>query len=75
MDDIEAITQLKGRYCRTMDTKDWAAMRLFLRQDEERAAVQQVIKRGIGRFQVLVALVGGAMVIINLLQLFHIISL
>jgi hypothetical protein len=27
MDDIEAIKQLKARYCRTMDTKDWAAMR------------------------------------------------
>ena len=27
MDDIEAIKQLKGRYCRTMDTKDWEAMR------------------------------------------------
>jgi len=24
--DIEAITQLKARYFRTMDTKDWAAM-------------------------------------------------
>lgn len=28
MDDVEAIKQLKARYCRTMDTKDWAAMRL-----------------------------------------------
>jgi hypothetical protein len=27
MDDLEAIKQLKARYCRTMDTKDWAAMR------------------------------------------------
>jgi uncharacterized protein (TIGR02246 family) len=27
MDDIEAIRQLKARYCRAMDTKDWAAMR------------------------------------------------
>ncbi len=27
MDDIEAIKQLKARYCRTMDTKDWAGMR------------------------------------------------
>ncbi|MCB1690508.1 MAG: nuclear transport factor 2 family protein [Halioglobus sp.] len=27
MDDIEAIKQLKARYFRTMDTKDWAAMR------------------------------------------------
>ena len=27
MDDIEAIKQLKARYCRTMDTKDWTAMR------------------------------------------------
>jgi uncharacterized protein (TIGR02246 family) len=27
VDDIEAIKQLKARYCRTMDTKDWAAMR------------------------------------------------
>ena len=27
MDDLEAIRQLKARYFRTMDTKDWAAMR------------------------------------------------
>ena len=27
MDDIEAIRRLKARYFRTMDTKDWAAMR------------------------------------------------
>lgn len=27
MDDIEAIKQLKARYFRTMDTKDWEAMR------------------------------------------------
>jgi uncharacterized protein (TIGR02246 family) len=27
MDDIDAIRQLKARYFRTMDTKDWAAMR------------------------------------------------
>lgn len=33
MDDIEAIKQLKGRYCRTMDTKDWAAMRQVLTGD------------------------------------------
>lgn len=26
-DDVEAIKQVKARYCRTMDTKDWAAMR------------------------------------------------
>jgi uncharacterized protein (TIGR02246 family) len=25
IEDIEAIKQLKARYCRTMDTKDWAA--------------------------------------------------
>lgn len=28
MNDIEAIKQLKARYFRTMDTKDWDAMRL-----------------------------------------------
>ena len=33
MDDIEAIKQLKGRYCRTMDTKDWAAMRRLFTDD------------------------------------------
>ena len=33
MDDIEAIKQLKGRYCRTMDTKDWAAMRQVFTDD------------------------------------------
>ncbi len=27
MNDIEAIKQLKARYFRTMDTKDWSAMR------------------------------------------------
>lgn len=27
MDDVEAIRQLKARYFRLMDTKDWAAMR------------------------------------------------
>lgn len=27
MDDIESIKQLKGRYFRTMDTRDWDAMR------------------------------------------------
>ncbi|MEY2399628.1 MAG: hypothetical protein QOJ00_2802 [Actinomycetota bacterium] len=27
MDDVEAIKQLKARYFRTMDTKDWDAMR------------------------------------------------
>ena len=27
MDDIEAVKQLKARYFRTMDTKDWAGMR------------------------------------------------
>src|SRR4051812_28083596 len=27
VDDIEAIRRLKARYFRTMDTKDWAAMR------------------------------------------------
>jgi uncharacterized protein (TIGR02246 family) len=33
MDDIEAIKQLKGRYCRTMDTKDWAGMRRVFADD------------------------------------------
>jgi hypothetical protein len=27
MDDVEALKQLKARYCRTLDTKDWEAMR------------------------------------------------
>jgi uncharacterized protein (TIGR02246 family) len=35
MDDIEAIKQLKGRYCRTMDTKDWAGMRQVFTDDVE----------------------------------------
>ena len=35
VDDIEAIKQLKGRYCRTMDTKDWAAMRDVFTDDVE----------------------------------------
>jgi len=33
MDDIEAIRQLKARYCRTMDTKDWAGMRRVFADD------------------------------------------
>ena len=33
MDDVEAIKQLKARYFRTMDTKDWAAMRQLLTDD------------------------------------------
>jgi hypothetical protein len=33
MDDIEAIKQLKARYCRTMDTKDWAGMRAVFADD------------------------------------------
>ena len=35
MDDIEAIKQLKGRYCRTMDTKDWVGMRQVFADDVE----------------------------------------
>jgi uncharacterized protein (TIGR02246 family) len=33
MDDIEAIKQLKARYFRTMDNKDWAAMRQVFTDD------------------------------------------
>ena len=33
MDDIEAIKQLKARYFRTMDTKDWAGMRAVFADD------------------------------------------
>jgi uncharacterized protein (TIGR02246 family) len=33
VDDIEAIKQLKGRYCRTMDTKNWDAMRRVFADD------------------------------------------
>jgi uncharacterized protein (TIGR02246 family) len=33
MDHVEAIKQLKARYFRTMDTKDWAAMRRVLADD------------------------------------------
>jgi hypothetical protein len=33
MDDIEAIKQLKARYFRFMDTKDWAAMRTVFAPD------------------------------------------
>lgn len=33
MDDLEAIKQLKARYFRTMDTKDWGAMRLVFADD------------------------------------------
>ncbi len=33
MDDVEAIKQLKARYFRTMDTKDWSAMRAVFTDD------------------------------------------
>src|SRR4051794_17533109 len=33
--DIELIKQLKGRYCRTMDTKDWDGMRRVFTDDVE----------------------------------------
>jgi uncharacterized protein (TIGR02246 family) len=33
LDDIEAIRQLKARYFRTMDTKDWEAMRRVFTDD------------------------------------------
>jgi uncharacterized protein (TIGR02246 family) len=33
VDDIEAIRQLKARYFRTMDTKDWEAMRAVFTED------------------------------------------
>jgi uncharacterized protein (TIGR02246 family) len=33
VDDIEAIKQLKARYFRTMDTKDWVAMRRLFTDD------------------------------------------
>lgn len=32
-DDVEAIKQLKGRYCRTIDTKDWTGMRRIFTDD------------------------------------------
>lgn len=33
MDDLEAIRQLKARYFRTLDTKDWAGMRTVFADD------------------------------------------
>ena len=33
MDDIEAIKQLKARYCRLLDTKDWDALRQVFTDD------------------------------------------
>ena len=33
MEDIEAIRQLKARYFRTMDTKDWGGMRAVFTDD------------------------------------------
>jgi uncharacterized protein (TIGR02246 family) len=33
VDDVEAIKQLKARYFRTMDTKDWAGMRDLFTDD------------------------------------------
>jgi uncharacterized protein (TIGR02246 family) len=45
MDDIEAIKQLKARYFRTMDTKDWEGMRLVFTDD----AVVDTSEAGGGR--------------------------
>ncbi len=33
MDDMQQIEQLKARYCRTMDTKDWSGMRGVMADD------------------------------------------
>jgi uncharacterized protein (TIGR02246 family) len=33
VDDVESIKQLKARYFRTMDTKDWSAMRRLFTDD------------------------------------------
>jgi len=33
LEELEAIKQLKARYCRTMDTKDWHAMRQLFADD------------------------------------------
>ena len=33
LDEVEAIKRLKGRYFRTMDTKDWAGMRQVFTDD------------------------------------------
>ncbi len=33
VDDLEEIRQLKARYCRALDTKDWAAFRLLFTED------------------------------------------
>ncbi len=33
MDDVEAIKQLKARYCRLMDTKDWGGFRQLFTDD------------------------------------------
>jgi uncharacterized protein (TIGR02246 family) len=35
VDDVEAVKQLKARYCRTMDTKDWVGMRAVFADDVE----------------------------------------
>ncbi len=59
----------------TQREKDWEQMRAFLGHENERKAVQHVISRNVGRFNVLAGLFGGFMTIVTLLQLFHIISL
>jgi hypothetical protein len=33
MDDLESIKQLKARYCRLLDTKDWSGMRQVFTDD------------------------------------------
>ena len=47
MDDVEAIKQLKARYFRTMDTKDWDAMREVFATD----VVVDVSGEGAGVFE------------------------
>jgi len=49
VDDIEAIKQLKARYFRTMDTKDWKAMRQVFTDDLGVCRNSADEKSGIGK--------------------------
>jgi len=65
-------TLIKGQEQRE---EDWKAMRDFLRDEKDRQVIQRAIRRGVNGFNIIAGIFAGAMTILTLLQLFHIISL
>lgn len=65
-------TLIKGQEQREAD---WRAMREFLNADQERQALQRAIRRSVKIFNIIAGVFAGAMTILTLLQLFHIVSL